>query len=431
MSRVAALVIFALAVACTRAPALATLDGQPLGEADFQRHLASLFPDEEAQRIRQDPTRRGGELESWFDTLVLSAKARRQGLDAEPRFRKAIELMEMRTLARLLTEQHRTRIESITRVTPNEVRRFYEDHKADYPSTPGFTARQVLVYVLGNPAFPERGLAEPAARAKARQALRQLRAGQGWDAVARRFSDDLSNNQKGGLIREAQFGLFTPEVEQAVRTQPLGQPGDLVRSMFGFHVLQVESRHPAETPRPFEEVEPLIRERLSALHAQQAHQVFVEPMAREMGLRLTQAGQRDVPLLDEGAIAGDEVLATMSARTIRESDFRWFLNDAVPANQRSAVFSRPAARKGWLGTFLDDLVLEAKARKQGMHEHPDFLRQRNAAQSTLLAELVREHDKVGAFCQCQQTPEEQRKAERYHLERVRAEVGLRIVPYVR
>jgi hypothetical protein len=193
----------------------------------------------------------------------------------------------------------------------------------------------------------------------------------------------------------------------------------------------VESRHSEKTPRPFEDVEPLIRARLSAMHAERAHQAFVEPMAQEMGLRLTQAGQRDVPLLDESAIAGDEVLAVIGARTIRESDFRWFLNDAVPASQRSTVFSRPGARKGWLGTFLDDLVLEAKARKEGMHERPDFLRQRNASVQGLLAEFVREHDQVGAYCQCQQTAEEQRKAERDHLDSVRAEVGLRIVPSAR
>jgi hypothetical protein len=61
------------------------------------------------------------------------------------------------------------------------VRRFYEEHKSEYTRAPSFSARQVLVYVRGNPAFPERGLPESQARSKAQPALKRLRAGQSWD----------------------------------------------------------------------------------------------------------------------------------------------------------------------------------------------------------------------------------------------------------
>ncbi len=411
--------------ACGRGAPLASLEGRPLGEQDFERHLGSLYPVDEIQRIREDQARRQGELNRWLDMQAIAAKARRLGLEREPRFAKAVELMEMRTLARLVTEQNRQRIESLTTVTPDEVRRFYGEHKGEYTSTPSFTVRQVLVYVRGNPAFPERGLVERGARRKAQQALTQLRSGRGWDAVARSFSDDLSNSHKGGLIRDGQFGLFAPEVERAVRTQELGKPGDLVRSVFGYHVLQVESRKLDRSTQPLAAIEPLLRARLSALHARRAHQAFVEPMAREVGLQVTDAGRRDLPLLDENAMSDSEVLALIDERRILESDFRWFLKDAFPAGQRTAVFSRPGARGALLASFLDELVLEAKARRDQLDRSPDFLRQRTAAVQNLLLQFVQEHDKAGPFCQCQQTPEERRASDRAFFDGVRAEVGLR------
>lgn len=416
--------LLALLAACARETPLATLQGRSLSEGDFQQHLASLYSSDERQRIRESPARRQAELDRWFDILAITAKARRLGIDREPRFLKAIELMEMRTLANRVTEQSRERIESITRVSPDEVRRFYEEHKGEYLSTPRFTARQVLVYVRGNPAFPERGLSEPAARRKAQQALGQLRVGKGWDAVARRFSDDLSNSEKGGLIRDGQFGLFAPQVEQAVRTQELGKPGHLLRSVFGYHILQVESRIPEAIPEPLAQVEPLIRERLSAMHAEQARRGFIEPIALEMGLKVIDAGKDERSLLDEGTADADEVLATVAGEEIRESDFRWFLKDAFPASQRAAAFSRPGARKNHLTSFLDQLVLAAKARKQNLDRSADFVRQRPTLKQKLLLEFVQEHDKAGAFCQCQQTPEERRIADRRYFDQVRAEVGL-------
>ncbi len=413
--------------ACAREAPLATLEGRTLTDGDLQRHLACLYSADERRAIRENPARRQGALHQWLDMLAISAKARRLGIDSEARFAKAVELMEMRTLGHLLTEKNRARIESITRISPEEVRRFYDEHKGEYISAPAFTMRQILVYVRGNPAFPERGWGPAEARVRAQRASRQLRAGQSWDVVARRFSDDLSNNQRGGLIREGQFGLYAPEVERAVRTQELGRPGELVKSIFGYHVLQVESRSLEGTPRPYAQIEPLLRDRLAAIRAEQAHGQFVDPIALDMGLKVTEVGARDVSLLDEGAVAAGEVLAEMAGREILESDFRWFLKDAFPASQRQAVFSRPGARKNLLASFLDALVLEAKARKDGLDRSPEFQHQHAMMRQSLLTEFVQEHDKTGPFCQCQQTPEERRTADRRYLDQVRAEVGLRVI----
>jgi hypothetical protein len=424
----AALLIAGLAAGCARKAdkPLATLGGKTITEGAFQRYLESAFPSGELQEIRTDPSRRKAALGEYLDSLAVAAKAHRAGIDSELRFKKAIELVELKTLAHLLTERYRDRIEKIMRVSPDEVRRFYEEHKGDYTTQPRFTAHHLLVYVRGNPAFPEKGLADAHAQARAKEALQKLRAGATWDVVARKYSDDVGTNEKGGLIRNGQFGYFAPEVERAVRTQALGTPGDIVKSAFGYHVVQVEDRIVDRTPEPFEKVEKLLAERLSQARAAEARKAFIEPIAEEVGFKLTDAGRRDDFLLDVSAVPPDAVLAEVAGKKILESEFRWFLKDALIPQQRVAAYSRPGARQNMLTSFLDMSILEAKARKDGLDKSVEFTRQRFVMQQSLLLEFMQERDKAGPFCQCQESPEARRESERQYFASVRAEMGLRV-----
>jgi hypothetical protein len=428
-SLIAALLIASLAAGCAREAdkPIAILGSKPISERDFQRYLDSAYPPNEVGRIRGDRSRRQAALSEYLDSLAIAAKAHQHGIDQEARFKKAVELLEVKILSHLMTERYRSRIVQATRVSADEVKRFYEDHKGEYAVPPRFTAHHLLVYVQDNPAFPEKGLSAAQARAKASEALRKLRGGASWDLVAKRYSDDVATNQRGGLLREAQFGFFAPEVEQAVRTQELGKPGDLIKSAFGYHVLQVESRVVEETPEPFEKVETFLAERLAQARTSEARMMFIEPIAKEVGLEMMDAARRDVSLLDENTIPPNTVLAKIAGRKILESDFRWFLQDALVANQRIPTYSRPGARQGMLTSFLDMLVLEAKGRKEGINKSQEFLRQRFVMEQSLLLEFMQARDKVGPFCQCQETPEARQESQKRYFAGVRTETGLRIL----
>jgi len=212
-----------------------------------------------------------------------------------------------------------------------------------------------------------------------------------------------------------------------VRTQDLGKPGDIVKSAFGYHVLQVEDRIVDKTPEPFEKVEKRLAERLSQGHASEARKAFIEPIAEEVGFKLTEAGKRDDFLLDETAVPPDAVLAEVAGKKILESEFRWFLKDALIPQQRVAAYSRPGARQNMLTSFLDMSILEAKARKDGLDKSVEFTRQRFLMQQSLLLEFMQERDKVGPFCQCQETPEARQESERQYFANLRAEMGLRVL----
>jgi parvulin-like peptidyl-prolyl isomerase len=423
-----ALLVFAAdapGVLQTEAP-LAALGKRVLREADFQRYLQQVYSPEQAEEINRNSSDRQNAIEEYLDSVAIAAKARRAGIDQETRFKKALELMEVKTLSHLVTERYRDRILRSSQVSPEEVKTYYEQHKHEFTEEPRFTAHHLLVYVRGNPAFPEKGLGDAEARAKAKAALAQLRAGKSWDAVAKTYSDDVGTSQKEGLIRDGQFGYFAPEVERAVRMQELGKPGEVVKTVFGYHVLQVEDRITEKVPRPFEQVKEMLTDRLSQQRSREARKAFMTPIWEEVGFKLREAGTRDGFLLDENAVAPEEVLAEVGGKNVLESDFRWFLKDALIPQQRMSAYSRPGARQGMLSSFLDMLVLEAKARKDGLDKTPDFVNRRVVMEEKLLSEFMQARDKAGLFCQCGNTDEERRSAQRDYFERVRAEVGLKL-----
>ena len=117
-------------------------------------------------------------------------------------------------------------------------------------------------------------------------------------------------------------------------------------------------------------------------------QAYMKPMWEEVGFEVTEAGQRDTNLLDERAVAPDEVLAEVAGRKLLESDLRWFLKDALIPEQRAAAYSRQSARQSLLTSFLGMLVLEAKARRESIDRSEEFIHRRAGMRRRLLIEFV-------------------------------------------
>jgi hypothetical protein len=206
-------VVLSMAASVVPSPGtpLARLGDKVIREADFQGYLSRAHPEQIAEIRRSRPARQSA-LDEYLDLLAMVAKARRAGIDQELRFKKALELMEMKVLSQLVTERHRGRLLVVSRVPPEEVKAHYVRHQAEFTEEPRFTAHHLLVYVKGNPAFPEKGLAEAEAQARAERALAALRAGESWEAVARTYSDEVPTNQHAGSSGTVSLATSRPRL---------------------------------------------------------------------------------------------------------------------------------------------------------------------------------------------------------------------------
>lgn len=73
----------------------------------------------------------------------------------------------------------------------------------------------------------------------------KLKAGGDFAALAKQYSTDPSNKDKGGELGFFGKGAMVPPFQAAAFSQPVGVVGPPVKSPFGYHIIVVEERHPA------------------------------------------------------------------------------------------------------------------------------------------------------------------------------------------
>ncbi len=77
---------------------------------------------------------------------------------------------------------------------------------------------------------------------KAESIKAKLAAGGDFEALAKSDSDDTFSGAKGGVLGSFGHGQMVPEFEQAAFSYEVGKVGDVVRTQFGYHVVEVTRR---------------------------------------------------------------------------------------------------------------------------------------------------------------------------------------------
>ena len=148
--------------------------------------------------------------------------------------------------------------------TQQEIEGYYNAHKSEYSVPEQAKARHILIKLAPN----ADAQATAAAQAKANDVLRQVQNNGNWTDLAKKYSDDPGSKDTGGELGFAKRGQMVPEFDNAIFTQKIGD-AKIVKSQYGFHIVQVEERQPAHT-QTLSEVMPtiqatLFREKSTAL----------------------------------------------------------------------------------------------------------------------------------------------------------------------
>ncbi|HTR97576.1 MAG TPA: peptidyl-prolyl cis-trans isomerase [Candidatus Acidoferrales bacterium] len=127
------------------------------------------------------------------------------------------------------------------RLTHAEVEKQWHDHIDRYSAPELVTARHILVVPRDNSAA-----ADSAARAKALDLIRRAKAGEDFESLAKRYSDDPATRDQGGSLGAFGRGAMLEPFERAAFAM---SPGDLsevpVRTTAGYHVIQCIDHVPA------------------------------------------------------------------------------------------------------------------------------------------------------------------------------------------
>lgn len=158
-----------------------------------------------------------------------------------------------------------------------EIQSYYNQHQSEYSVPEQAKSRHILIKVAPN----ADAKTDAAAKAKAEDIAKQLRNGGNWNELAKKNSDDPGSKDTGGELGFAQRGRMVPEFDKAIFTQKIGDIG-VVKSQFGYHVVQVEDRQTAHN-QSLGEVQDQIKATLSRQLVSQAEENFARQLSTEAG----------------------------------------------------------------------------------------------------------------------------------------------------
>lgn len=203
----------------------------------------------------------------YKDEAAWAAFLAQQGMDPAT-FRTELRV---RHTVQALFEQEAGRDQSP--VSDQEALAFYQSNPAMFDSGERLRARHILVRVPADVAADRKA----SFRAKAEGLLARIRKGEDFAALARKFSEDPGSAAKGGQLDDFARGQMVEPFEKAAYALQPGQVSDVVESPFGFHIIQLLERVPAQK-LAFEQVKDALKRRLAQQRQQQALQNLVNSL---------------------------------------------------------------------------------------------------------------------------------------------------------
>jgi peptidyl-prolyl cis-trans isomerase D len=130
----------------------------------------------------------------------------------------------------------------------SDLRRMYSQNLDSFRTPERIKVRHILLKTDGKAASED-----PKIRAKAEDLLKQIRGGADFAALAKKNSEDTGSAVNGGAMPDwVTRGQTVPEFEKVAFSLKPGQTSDLVKTQYGYHIIQVLQHEDARL-RPFEE----------------------------------------------------------------------------------------------------------------------------------------------------------------------------------
>jgi parvulin-like peptidyl-prolyl isomerase len=205
-------------------------------------------------RFAQAPPEQKESIRKQYNELmVLVQRAKDQKLDSDP----GVQLKLRVTKAEAIVQPYIQELQTKLTVPPDQVQKYYDEHRAEFEQV---KARHILIST--GSVKGEDGQSKPvdkeAARKKAEDLLKQVKAGKDFITLAKENTDEPQGKTNGGDLGYFSKGKMVPQFEDAAFALQPGQISDIVESPFGFHIIKVEDRKPA----PIEDVKQEIEEKL-------------------------------------------------------------------------------------------------------------------------------------------------------------------------
>lgn len=219
-------------------PVVAVVDGDEIKRSDVFSFIGTL-PD----HIRQMPVDNlfPLALDQVIANEVIGKRAETANISGDPEVEKLMAQAKDQIVRSVYVERE---VES--RVTPQELRKAYDDLVAKIGKVEETHARHILVDT----------------EEKAKEVIAKLDGGSRFEDLAKEYTADPSGQDNGGDLGYFAKTDMVPEFADAAFALQKGQYGKTpVKTAFGWHVIKVEDRRTRPAPK-FEEVKAQLEQQL-------------------------------------------------------------------------------------------------------------------------------------------------------------------------
>ena len=163
-------------------------------------------------------------------------------------------------------------------VAPNDadIQAYYAAHQAQYKTEEQVKTRHILI----NSPDGADAKTDAAAKAKAEDVLKQVKAGGNFAELAKKYSEDPGSKDTGGELPMIPTSQLDPAYATAAMALKPGETSGLVKSKFGYHIIQTEDKKAAGV-QPLSEVKDSIAQLLEQQKQGAAVQAFGQQLVAE------------------------------------------------------------------------------------------------------------------------------------------------------
>lgn len=229
-------------------PVLAQVNGKPITEDDVNRFIAALGRGAQAYN---NPQGRAAVLEQLIAQRLFLLDAQRNLLEREQAFKDQLAAVK----EQLLMEYAIGKCVESVRVTEDEVKAYYEAHKAEMNSGETVNASHILVD----------------SEEKATELLASINAGEISFEDAAKANSSCPSSAQGGALGDFGRGQMVPEFDTACFEMEVGEVRGPVKTQFGYHLIRLNGKNAAETI-PYADVRAQLYEQVTREKQQAAYQ---------------------------------------------------------------------------------------------------------------------------------------------------------------
>ena len=257
--------------AAKRGPVLAAVGGTAITVEDFENEIRSL-PEHTQKRMKTGEEKKK-HLDKMIEEILLLDEAQKRGVDRDEEIRAKVE----RYRRRLITEKlYQEVAKEKSQVGEEEIQKYFQAHKEQFVQKERIRVRQILILLAPN-AGPEK---EAEAKKKAEEVLGRAKAGEDFAELAKEVSEGPAAS-RGGDLGYFSRGRMVPAFEEAAfGLKNDGDVSNVVRTKFGYHIIQLTGRQPAKE-LSIEEVRDRIVRQLESARRREVRQSLAKELRQQ------------------------------------------------------------------------------------------------------------------------------------------------------